>query len=87
MPNSQVTLSAIVQYRTADVEIISAKKMAKQINKTRTKFLKNSEYNDGTKYFCAKLSQLDHIDYDQPNHVESLSSIDENLLSIQKQNR
>ena len=32
MPNSQVKLSAIVQSRTADVEIISAKKMAKQIN-------------------------------------------------------
>ena len=81
--NSQVKLSAIVLSRTADVEIISAKKMAKQINKTRTRILKNSEYNDGTKYLCAKLSQLDHIDYDQPNHVESLSYIDENLLSIQ----
>ena len=48
MPNSQVKLSAIVQSRTADVEIVSAKKMAKLINKTRTHILKKSEYNDGT---------------------------------------
>ena len=86
MPNSQGKLFAIVQYRTADVEIISAKKMAKQINETRTKILKKSEYiHDGVYYFCAKLSQLDHIDYDQINPVESLSSIDENPLSIQEQ--
>ena len=45
MPNSQVKISAIVQYRTSDVEIVSAKKMAKQINKTRTQIRKNSEYN------------------------------------------
>ena len=40
MPKSQVKLSAIVQSRAADVDIISAKKMAKQINKTRTRILK-----------------------------------------------
>ena len=84
MPNSQVKPFAIVQSQTADVEIVSAKN-ARQINKTRTQILKNSEYNDGTNYFCAKLLQLDHIDYDQPNNVESLSSIDENPLSIQEQ--
>ena len=36
MPNSQVKLSAIVQSRTADVEIVSAQKMAKQINNSNS---------------------------------------------------
>ena len=36
-------------------------------------------------FFCAKLSQLDHIDYDQSNNVEYPSSIDENPLSMQEQ--